>query len=355
MATSAARLTFDDVTSVTPTYAVVDGSIYGAMMGLVIYMARQAQIESETSLTVVDANIAASKYLGELNAKLSELHGLLDKPTDTVAGLPAYKQPRALVLMYDINALSVKCRRGIRLDGSGNPVGMTPDQVKEVNPLFGSSERTGLGAERGDPDQLAKAWTDTETAWLNAMVVQTESGTQANVDQWRVGILADYLKSPPFAAALKSHLASLSDPPPVYLPDSQAAGLAFLQGFTNGVSNAKLYLDAFIAEYPNLLAVGGRPMESAVGMMEALNNGYMDKLRAVPVFNVKYGILPSDDGTALNGAMILVQSDSDALSLETNKSMNAASNKVQLSSGYFDAGKGTLDQQERLGRAMINF
>jgi hypothetical protein len=53
--------------------------------------------------------------------------------------------------------------------------------------------------------------------------------------------------------------------------------------------------------------------------------------------------------------MILVQSDSDALSLETNKSMNAASNKVQLSSGYFDAGKGTLDQQQRLGRAMINF
>ncbi len=342
-------LNADIVNKVAPTFSVVDASPYGSMMGLVIYWARKAQVDSETQLALVDANIEVSRLLGELSSKLNELNGLFAKPTDAMTAISEWDQNRVTALRFDINALIVKCGYGYKLRADGTQIENPAATADKVSRLFGDAGRVGLAVDRINAqgiDIIAKSWTDYKSDWIAARVVQTATDTPENVDQLRVGFLADYMSTPPY---------------PVAVPDTQAAGLAHLQGTTilagatSGVSNASLFFDAFNAEYKKLFPLGNELGTSAIGMARIIKDEYALRLKQLTTYSVNHGLVPNDDGTTVNGAMILVQADSDAMSQEINKAMSAASNKIQLASGYFDAGKGSLDQQSRLGKAMINY
>lgn len=347
--------------AVEPVYRPLDATCWGAMMGLILLMAARTQIRVDNSLALAEADIEVARKMGLLKANLTELHGLLEKPTSKLSGLKGENLSRATTLMYEINHLCVQIGYVYKHDGTAPPpAGSLPYSL-------GNPYRAGERVATTWADPVAAQATEARIVADNWAELQGIVGTGKNLVLMKyVGVLADQFVGYPFSNIPSSFtLADLMPPSPA-LKAMEEGGRTAVGTYTDPATGQVTVLwsafqAAFSAERARLLTITngyGTDIKKAYAGLDNWfsTNNTLDIGKAnIPMVSLSGGVLLTDDATMLEGFSITIGADADAKNQLINKSTSAASNDVQQVNSLYDAAKGTLDQLGRAGKSSLNY
>lgn len=339
----------DPVTPPTPVYQPLDSTCWGAMMGLILYMAAKAQITLDSQLELAAKDIDLARLMGLIKGNLTELHGLLAEPTSKISGLTGLKESRAIKLVYEINLYCYQV--GFVFNKSEGEPSAKSSFYSLSNP-FRAGERIAQtwhnpeAAVQAEKAAWVQTWADLRAETLSA----TKSDSDVGLNAKRIHIVADFMEGFAFDGI------------------TSAGGYSFEGGQTvasdtylNPVTQSDeeiwpVFIEAFTAQREALLALNKTDVTGAYNNLDAWLLGRKEyRLPKPELDNLSGGVLMSDDGTMIEGFSIMVGAESDSKNQLINKSTSAAGNGVQQVNSLYDAAKGTLDQLGRASKSSLNY